>query len=151
VLPSRILAVRSYPVQSTTLSKGKIERFWQVVASSFVPELTARPVETIEELNVLFGAWLEQGYHHWVNRETGETPAARFARGLADIRLADPLRLAEVFLWQEPRDADRTGRVSLQGNHYEIDPRLAGRKVDLRPRHGPGLGRRAEIRRRPGP
>jgi len=37
-----------------------------------------------------------------------------------------------VFLWQEPRDADRTGRVSLQGNHYEIDPRLAGRKVNLR-------------------
>ena len=112
--------------------KGKIERFWQVVASSFVPELTARRAETIEELNVLFGAWLEQGYHHWVNRETGETPAARFARGLADIRLADPLRLAEVFLWQELRQADRTGRVSLQGNHYEIDPRLAGRKVSLR-------------------
>jgi transposase InsO family protein len=61
--------------------KGKIERFWRTVDCSFLPELKARPAKTLEELNALFGAWLEQGYHHWPNRETGETPAARFARG----------------------------------------------------------------------
>ena len=112
--------------------KGKIERFWRTVDSSFLPELKARPAKDLEELNALFAAWLEQGYHHWPNRETGETPAARFVRGMADIRLADPARLAEAFLWREDRRVDKTGQVSFQGNRYEVDPRLAGRRVQLR-------------------
>jgi len=112
--------------------KGKIERFWLTVDFSFLPELKARPAETLEELNALFAAWLEQGYHHWENRETGETPAARFARALGDIRLPDPARLAQVFLWKKSLKADKTAQVSLEGNRYEVDPRLARRKVELR-------------------
>jgi len=112
--------------------KGKIERFWLTVDFSFLPELKARPAETLEELNALFAAWLEQGYHHWKNRETGETPAARFARALGDIRLPDPARLAQVFLWKKSLKADKTAQVSLEGNRYEVDPRLARRKVELR-------------------
>lgn len=112
--------------------KGKIERFWQTVNGSFIGELQARPAATLEELNALFGAWLEQGYHHWVHRETGETPSARFARAMADIRLPDPVRLAETFLWQEKRRVDKTGCVSMQGNRYEVDARLIGREVQIR-------------------
>jgi hypothetical protein len=102
------------------------------VDSSFLPELRARPAKNLEELNSLFSAWLEQGYHHWTNRETGETPAARFARGLSDIRLPDPARLAQVFLWRESRRVDKTGQFSLQNNRYEVDPSLAGRRIQLR-------------------
>lgn len=112
--------------------KGKIERFWRTVDSSFLPELRKRPAGSLEELNALWGAWVEQGYHHLKNRETGQTPAARFGRALADIRLADPARLVEVFLWREDRRVDKTGQVSLQGNRYEVDPRLAARRVQLR-------------------
>lgn len=112
--------------------KGKIERFWQTVDGSFSPELQARPAKTLEELNALFAAWLEQGYHHWIHHETGETPVARFARALADIRLPDPVCLAEAFLWQEQRRVDKTGCVSIQGNRYEVDARLVGRTVHLR-------------------
>jgi transposase InsO family protein len=112
--------------------RGKIERFWLTVDSSFLPELKARPAGNLEELNALFAAWLEQGYHHWTNRETGETPAARFARGLGDIRLPDPARLVQVFLWKKSLKADKTSQLSLEGNRYEVDPRLARRKVELR-------------------
>jgi len=112
--------------------KGKIERFWLTVDSSFLPELVARPAKTLDELNALFSAWLEQGYHHWPNRETGEKPAAPFARGLGDIRLPDPARLAQVFLWKKSLRADKTGLLSLEGNRYEVDPRLAQRKVEVR-------------------
>jgi transposase InsO family protein len=112
--------------------KGKIERFWQTVESSFLIELQARPAEELEELQALFGAWLEQGYHHWVNRETGETPSARFGRSLASIRLPDPVRVQEAFLWTEERRVDKTACLTLQGNRYEVDPRLARHKVLLR-------------------
>jgi len=112
--------------------KGKIERFWQVVESSFVSELKTRPAESLEELNTLFSAWLEQGYHHWVNRETGEKPVTRFGRGLAELRLPDPVPLGEVFLWKDRRRVDKTGLLSLDGNRYEVDPRLAQRRVQVR-------------------
>lgn len=122
------LSARPYSPQG----KGKIERFWQGVDSSFLPELRAHPVGSQDELNRLFAAWLEQGYHHRVNRETAQTPSARFARALEDIRLADPARVAQVFLWQQERRVDKTCQVRLQGNGYEVDSRLAGRKVQLR-------------------
>jgi hypothetical protein len=102
------------------------------VDSSFLPELRERPAENLDELNSLFSAWLEQGYHHWTNREIGETPAARFARALADIRLPDPVRLRDVFLWQEKRTVDKASQFSLQNNRYEVDPRLAGGKIQIR-------------------
>jgi len=106
--------------------KGKIERFWRTVDSSFLPELPKRPAQTLEELNALWGGWVEQGYHHWTNRETGEAPAAPFARGIADIRFPNPVHLAETFLWREERRVDKTGQVSLQGNRYEVQSRGFG-------------------------
>ncbi|MDP2858610.1 MAG: DDE-type integrase/transposase/recombinase [Bacillota bacterium] len=124
----RHVAARPYAPEG----KGKIERFWQNVDSSFLTELRARPAQTLEELQTLFGAWLEQGYHHWVNRETGETPSARFARSLGSIRLPDPVRVHEAFLWTEQRRVDKTACLSLQGNRYEVDPRLARLQVLLR-------------------
>lgn len=124
----RHIAARPYAPEG----RGKIERFWQNVESSFLSELKARPAATLEELQTLFGAWLEQGYHHWVNRETGETPSARFARSLGDIRLPDPVRVQQAFLWTEERRVDKTACLSLQGNRYEVDPRLVRCKVLLR-------------------
>jgi len=50
----------------------------------------------------------------------------------AALRLPDPVRLGEVFLWQEERKVDKTGQLSLRGNRYEAWPRLAGRKVRVR-------------------
>ena len=124
----RHIAARPYAPEG----KGKIERFWQTVESSFLIELRARPAAKLEELQTLFSAWLEQGYHHWVNRETAEAPSARFGRGLSAIRLPDPVRVQEAFLWTEERHVDKAAYLTLQGNRYEVDPRLARHKVRLR-------------------
>jgi putative transposase len=127
-LAVRHIAAKPYSPEG----KGKIERFWQNVESSFLTELRLDPVTGLEELNRRFGAWLEQGYHHWQHREIGDSPSARFARALDSIRLPDPVRVREIFLWAETRTVDRTGCVKLQGNRYEVDSRLTGLKVQLR-------------------
>ena len=44
---------------------------------------------------------------------------------------ADPGQLQEAFLWCERRTVRKTATVSLHGNIYQVDPSLAGRKIEL--------------------
>jgi putative transposase len=94
-------------------------------------ELDARGGATnLAELNELFGAWLEGVYHRSRHSETGETPLERL-RAARPLRRASPAELHEAFLWSATRTADKTGAVSLFGNHYELDAALAQVKVEL--------------------
>ena len=52
------------------------------------------------------------------------TPAAR-------SRSRAPTALAEAFLWEAQRTVTKTALVSLQGNTYQVDPLLVGRRVEL--------------------
>lgn len=110
--------------------KGKIERFWGHVDTSFVPELQVSQPQTLEELNRLFWAWLETDYLHRKHSETQETPAVRHARG--KIVPLDPAVAAEVFLWKEQRTVDKTGVIRVFNNRYEVDSRLYRQRVDIR-------------------
>jgi len=112
-------------------SRGKIERFFRTVRSQFVVELEARGgAASLAELNELFSAWLEGVYHRAVHSETGERPLDRLLRA-RPLRRPSPDELHEAFLWSQKRTADKTACVSLLGNHYEVDPALAGAKLEL--------------------
>jgi putative transposase len=63
--------------------------------------------------------------------ETGQTPEARFAAG-GPPRAAEPARIVDAFRWSAQRKVTRTATVSLDGNHYCVDPALVGRRVELR-------------------
>ena len=110
--------------------KGKIERLWKHVDTSFVPELQVSQPKTLEDLNRLFWAWLEVDYLHRKHGETDETPAIRHDR--AKIAPLDPAVAAEVFLWKEQRTVDKAGVISVFGNRYEVDARLYRQRVDIR-------------------
>jgi putative transposase len=120
--------------------RGKIERFFGVVRDQFLVEITGEPgqagrrhVTSIGELNRLFTAWAETVYHARVHSETGQAPAQRWAGGWNGMppRLPAPAQLHEAFLWSERRTVRKTATVSLHGNTYQVDPSLAGRRVEL--------------------
>jgi putative transposase len=110
--------------------RGKIERFFATVRSQFLVEIADDQLDSLEQLNQLFSAWVERRYHRRPHRETGQTPLARFtAAGIPDV--PDPALLGEAFLWSATRTVTNTGMVSLHGNRYEVDPALVGRRVQL--------------------
>ena len=120
--------------------RGKIERLFLTVREQFLVEITGDPgqagrrqVTSIGELNRLFTAWAETVYHRRVHSETGQAPLQRWADGWAGAAppLPDPAQLHEAFLWSERRTVRKTATVSLHGNTYQVDPSLAGRKVEL--------------------
>ena len=121
--------------------RGKIERLFLTVREQFLVEITGDPgqggrrhVTSIAELNRLFTAWAETVYHRRVHSETGQAPLAAVGGRLGRRRrrrCPTPRQLHEAFLWSERRTVRKTATVSLHGNTYQVDPSLAGRKVEL--------------------
>ena len=56
--------------------KGKIERFFRTVRMQFLPELAQHL--TLEKLNDLFAAYLEDRYHQTIHGTTGQKPIDRY-------------------------------------------------------------------------
>jgi putative transposase len=116
--------------------RGKIERFFRTVRDQFLVEITdsadgaGTAVDSLAELNALFTAWVAQVYHPRVHSETGMAPLARFLAPGPPAPTPAEL-LAEAFRWGEWRTVTKTATVSLHGNLYEVDPALAGARVEL--------------------
>jgi putative transposase len=112
--------------------KGKQERFFETVRLQFLPEVAKSEIATLEELNQSFWAWLEIIYHQRRHSETLETPLQRYQASMAQVKAADPEILRKAFLWREERKVRKDGCIDLQGDTYQVDPTLAGRKLGLR-------------------
>lgn len=116
-------------------SKGKIERFFQYVDSSFKGEADALinqgKLTTLGQLNTYLRAWLE-AYDIRVHRTTKQTPKQRYEAGAEAIRRLTSEQLQELFLWEEERTVRKTSVVEVEGNLYDVDAALRGKKVKLR-------------------
>lgn len=116
--------------------RGKIERFFRFVDTSFKPEayesIQNGRIQTLHELNEAFQAWLEGYYHQRKHGSTGDTPTERYRKAAKPSRRISVLDLSDIFLWEDERTVDKTGCISLSGNRYEVDSELSGRKVQVR-------------------
>ena len=110
--------------------RGKIERAFRTVREQLLVELEDRPPCSLEELNGTFQAWAESVYHRRVHSETGLVPLERFLVAGAPA-LPSGRSLREAFRGRSRRTVSRTGTVGMHGNTYEVDPGLAGRRVEL--------------------
>ncbi len=127
--------------------RGKIERLFNTVTSQFLTEITVTntpmlpgtsgeagsQISSLEELNTLFTAWVNMVYHHQQHSSTGQTPLQRWE---SSWQHRTPVRkrleeIREAFLWSDVRTVSKAGTVSLHSNTYEVDPVLAGTKIEL--------------------
>ena len=117
--------------------RGKVERLFETIRGQFLVEVTSgveqvgTAVDSVSDLDALFTGWLHQVYHRAVHSETGQAPQERFAIAPSVLNAAQPTVVEEAFSWQDFRTVTKVGTVSLAGNRYEVDPALAGRKVEL--------------------
>lgn len=143
----RLVHSRPYRPQG----RGKIERFFNTVTSQFLSEITVvqaphqdpipgtedepagTAIVSLDELNALFTSWVQVVYHRTVHSSTQMTPLTRWDAGW-ERRSPDrrpPEQVAEAFRWSVIRRVTKTATVSLQANIYEVDPSLAGSRVEL--------------------
>lgn len=125
-------------------SKGKVEKFHQVV-DSFIAEIRAAHVHSVEELNEKWRYFLEQEYQkkaHAGIREyykamDVEVPAEgisleqEWMRDTRKLTFLDVGVVAEAFQHHEERQIDKAGCFSFDGSLYEASTALAGAQVEI--------------------
>lgn len=104
--------------------RGKIEKWNRTVKEKFQSLAKKAGIQTLEELNAKFAAWLETEYHHKIHSETGETPARRFHESLRQHpprRIRDLETFELLFMWRREPRVDRYGRIRMHNNYYTAD------------------------------
>lgn len=118
------------------MGRGKIERFFLFVDTSFKPEayqhIQQGRILTLEHLNQALASWVDGYYHIRQHGSTKMAPNTREAASKREPRRKTLAELTEIFLWEETRKVDKTGCIRLEGNAYEVDSELCGKQVLLR-------------------
>jgi len=124
----RLIFTRAY----RPMGHGKIEALNRFIRSAFIAELAASRIDTLDALNEAFCAWADLDYNRKVHAETGQTPLERFQTSADRIAYAEEEALRQAFLWRELRTPDKTGVFSLFGTRYQVTPKLARRRIEVR-------------------
>lgn len=116
-------------------SKGKIEKFFQYVDSSFTGEVNLLihqgKLTTLKQLNDYLRSWLE-AYDNRVHRSTKQTPKKRYEAQADHTRHLPAEMVKEIFLWEEERTVRKTAIIELEGNQYDVDSSLRGKRIQIR-------------------
>ncbi len=115
--------------------RGKLERLFSTVQSSFLPEVETMLREknlSVEEINDYFFIWLRQHYHEKVHSAIKKKPMLCFETDSYPLRRINLEELIDAFLIEETRKVDKTGVFRLGGIDYQAPLELARTKIAVR-------------------
>lgn len=120
-----IMLIHAKPYQPQ--GKGKIERWFKTVRSSFLSTFTG---ETLAALNDALKLWIDGSYHVKKHGPTGQTPFQRFTASTQCLR-PSPENLKDHFRNIARRTVNKDRTVTLNGRLYEAPVALIGKRVEL--------------------
>jgi transposase InsO family protein len=114
--------------------KGKIERFFLTIQTSFFNEAYGAKIESLAALNNLLWAWLQKDYHESMHSElNGMTPLVRWREDFERISVVRPEELRRAVMLREMRRVNfNTATVTVDGREYQASPDLAGQLLEVR-------------------
>lgn len=111
-------------------TKGKIEKFFQLLRRRFLNEIEQSPPMELDRLNQLVAAWLDV-YHQRPHRGLQQlTPKERFQP--TSFRPVTLQVLDESFWQWEVRKVSTQGQIEFYKGRYFVDTSLAGQTVIIR-------------------
>jgi putative transposase len=111
----------------TPQGKGKIERWFKTVRSSFLPLFKGAG---LHQLNEALTHWINDAYHNRIHSATGQKPFERFTGKLHCLR-SSPANLKDYFRKVARRTVSKDRSVTLNGRLYEAPVALIGKRVEL--------------------
>jgi hypothetical protein len=129
-LQINLIHARPYSPQG----KGKIERFFRTVRSSFLSEHLIEEIQNtnhpLMELNERLLVWLMERYHPKKHSATAQTPFNRYKNGIEMVRDV-PDNLDDYFRLTVMRTVTKDRVVHLNGKIYETPVDLIGERIEL--------------------
>jgi putative transposase len=111
----------------TPQGRGKIERFFKTVRSSFLSIISR---SNLEALNLAFSIWLEDSYQSSKHSATSQTPEKRFMKHLKIIRPA-PTNLTDFFRNKARRRVTKDRVITIDNIAFEAPVSLVSEQVDV--------------------
>lgn len=115
--------------------RGKLERMFQTIQSSFLPEIEVMLRDhflTLEELNEYLFIWIRQHYHEKIHSATKQKPIVAFESDETLLRIVDPMELENVFLLEETRTVDKTCCFKLRNLEFAVEAELVNSRILVR-------------------
>jgi transposase InsO family protein len=113
-------------------SKGKVERSFKTIKSSWLNGFDPSDVSSLEELNRLLAIYV-RNRNTTVNRTIGETPMSRYQRGINHIRHPKSKEwLDECFMNRITRRVNLDSTVSIDSVYYDVPQQFIRSKVEIR-------------------
>jgi len=107
--------------------KGKIERWFKTIRSSFLPLFKGTD---LSQLNEALTHWITESYHEKIHGATGQTPFERFTGKMHCLR-SSPSNLKNYFRKVARRTISKDRSITLNGRLYEAPVALIGKRVEL--------------------
>lgn len=130
-LDIRLIYCRPYEPEG----KGKLERFHRTFRAQFLNEIVVDKINSIDELNSLLWAWLEQVYHRRPHEGlNGQAPIDRWRSDLMRVRpltAALANKLDDIFCHRFERTVRKDATVSWEGIRFEVAHQYASEKIIL--------------------
>lgn len=73
-----------------------------------------------------------EAYDNRVHRSTKQTPKKRYETQMEHTRHLPAELLKDIFLWEEERTVRKTAVIELEGNQYDVDSSLRGKRIQIR-------------------
>jgi transposase InsO family protein len=110
-------------------AKGKIEKWFLRCRRSFVePTFELKAPKTLEQLNELLYAWVEDEYNHRVHSAFNDTPVRRFMESSGQLRQLTEQH-QKLFHVRHKRKVKKDGTFQLLSCRFEISSNLAGQTI----------------------
>jgi putative transposase len=113
--------------------KGKVERHYLSIQRSFYKEAEHAGLQTLEELNEFFWAWLDLRYHKEEHSVLKKAPLERWQEEETKIERVPQEKLVAALKLRTNRKVNfKTALISVEGRQYQASKSLAGDDVQVR-------------------
>jgi len=112
--------------------KGKLERWHRTLRDQFLTELSPHKIYSLDEINSLLWAWIDQLYHPTPHSSLdGKTPLAVWQNYLEFMTPLGTLahQLDELFYHRIQRKVRKDGTISYEGKFFEVPYCLSQKTV----------------------
>jgi len=113
--------------------KGKCERHFLTIQRGFYNEAQLSGIQTLQELNEFFWAWLDERYHRERHESLKQSPLARWQQEEDTIERISPEVIQEALKLRTYRKVDfKTALIRLNGKQYQASKELGGETIQAR-------------------